>query len=83
MGTTDCCFTKDNEWFRYRTAAIIVEEGNVLFVQSSGCDYLYTVGDGFHVNETAEECFPKVGRCNFHKCRRRQRKYDLGANRRV
>lgn len=36
MSSTDCCFTKDDEWFRYRTAAIIVEEGSVLFVRSSG-----------------------------------------------
>ena len=27
----DCGFTKDNKWFRYRAAAIIVEEGCVLF----------------------------------------------------
>lgn len=59
MGTTDCCFTKDDEWFRYRTAAIIVEEGSVLFVRSSGCDYLYTVGGGVHVNETSEECIKR------------------------
>lgn len=27
----DCCFTKANDWFRYRAAAIIVENGCVLF----------------------------------------------------
>lgn len=59
MSSTDCCFTKDYEWFRYRTAAIIVEKGSVLFVRSSGCDYLYTVGGGVHVNETSEECIKR------------------------
>lgn len=27
----DCSFTKDNKWFRYRVAAIIIEDGCVLF----------------------------------------------------
>ena len=36
-----------------------MEEGSVLFVRSSGCDYLYTVGGGVHVNETSEECIKR------------------------
>ena len=31
MQNFDCCFTKDNNWFRYRAGAIIVENGCVLF----------------------------------------------------
>ena len=36
--TPDCCFATDKNWFRYRTAALIVEEGEV----SKGT----AVGDG-------------------------------------
>ncbi len=36
---TDCGFEKGGEWFRYRAAAIIIEEGCVLFVSDGGFDY--------------------------------------------
>ena len=52
----DCCFTKENNWFRFRTGAIIVEDNSVLFVGSQSLDYLYTVGGGVHVNEKSEDC---------------------------
>lgn len=55
-GFIDCCITADNEWFRYRTGAIIVEDGKALFIKSGGCDYLYTVGGGVHIGETAQDC---------------------------
>ena len=42
----DCCFANGNNWFRYRTGAIIVEDNSVLFVGSKSFDYLYTVGGG-------------------------------------
>ena len=32
MQELDCGFTKNNNWFRYRAAAIIVENNCVLFV---------------------------------------------------
>ncbi len=51
----DCCFIKENRWFRYRAAAIIIEEGCVLFVGNQREDYLYSVGGGVHMGETAEE----------------------------
>ncbi|HIX78331.1 MAG TPA: NUDIX domain-containing protein [Candidatus Fusicatenibacter merdavium] len=51
----DCCFTKDTNWFRYRAAAIIVEDGYVLFAGNELDDYFYSVGGGVHVGETAEE----------------------------
>lgn len=51
----DCGFTKGDCWFRYRAAGIIVEEGFVLFAGNDVDDYLYSVGGGVHVGETAEE----------------------------
>ena len=51
----DCCFAKDTNWFRYRAAAIIVEDGYVLFAGNELDDYFYSVGGGVHVGETAEE----------------------------
>jgi ADP-ribose pyrophosphatase YjhB (NUDIX family) len=52
----DCCFTWGNDWFRYRTGAIIVENNHVLFITSKSLDYYYTVGGGVHIGETAQEC---------------------------
>lgn len=52
----DCCFIEGNNWFRYRTGAIIVENDSLLLVSSKSLDYLYTVGGGVHIGETAEEC---------------------------
>lgn len=51
----DCGFTKDNKWFRYRAAAIIVEEGCVLFAGNELDDYFYSIGGGVHMGETAED----------------------------
>ncbi|MBQ4071248.1 MAG: NUDIX domain-containing protein [Clostridia bacterium] len=51
----DCGFTKENNWFRYRAAAIIVEDGCVLLVGNASADYLYSVGGGVHMNERAED----------------------------
>ena len=50
----DCGFTNGSKWFRYRAAAIIVEDGCALLVGNSNEDYLYSVGGGVHVGETAE-----------------------------
>lgn len=50
----DCRFTKGNNWFRYRAAAIIVEEGYVLLAGNANVDYFYSVGGAVHMNETAE-----------------------------
>lgn len=51
----DCGFQKENNWFRYRAAAIIVEDGCVLFAGNEVDDYYYSIGGGVHMNETAEE----------------------------
>ena len=51
----DCGFTKENNWFRYRAAAIIVENGCVLFAGNQREDYYYSIGGGVHMGETAED----------------------------
>ena len=51
----DCGFTRDGHWFRYRAAAIIVEEGCVLFAGNEKEDYLYSVGGAVQMGETAED----------------------------
>lgn len=48
-------FTKDNNWFRYRAAAIIVEKGCVLFAENEKEDYLYSIGGAMHMGETAQD----------------------------
>ena len=47
----DCGFTRENKWFRYRAAAIIIEEGCVLFAGNEIDDYYYSIG----VGETSEK----------------------------
>lgn len=51
----DCGFTKENNWFRYRAAAIIVEDECVLFAGNEKEDYLYSIGGGVHMGEKAED----------------------------
>lgn len=62
----DCGFTVGMNWFRYRAAGIIVEDGCVLLVENGKENYLYSVGGGVHMGETAEnavvrECFEETG----------------------
>lgn len=49
----DCGFTKKDNWFRYRAAAIIIEDGCVLVVGNEKENYFYSVGGGVHMNERA------------------------------
>ena len=56
IGYPDCCFMADDNWFRYRTGAIIIEDGSFLVVKSESSKYFYTVGGGVHMNEKSEEC---------------------------
>ena len=51
----NCAFINDDKWFRYRAAAIIVEDGCVLLAGNEKEDYLYSVGGAVHHGETAEE----------------------------
>ncbi len=51
----DCGFTKENNWFRYRAGAIIIENECVLFVGNKNENYLYSVGGGVRMGETAKD----------------------------
>ncbi len=51
----DCGFRKGDKWFRYRAAAIIVEENCVLFAGNEVNDYYYSIGGAVHLGETSEE----------------------------
>lgn len=51
----NCGFTNGNKWFRYRAAAIIVEDGCVLFAGNEIDDYYYSIGGAVHMGETAED----------------------------
>lgn len=51
----DCGFIRKGHWFRYRAAAIIIEDGAVLLAKNEVDDYYYSVGGGVHMGETAEE----------------------------
>lgn len=51
----DCGFTKEDNWFRYRVGAIIIEGGCVLVAGNEKEAYFYSVGGGVHMNEKAED----------------------------
>lgn len=51
----DCGFIKGNKWFRFRAAAIIVEDNCVLFAGNDIEEYYYSIGGGVHLGETSEE----------------------------
>ena len=60
----NCGFTKDNRWFRYRAAAIIVEDGCVLFAGNEKDDYYYSIGGAVHMGETAEDAVKRERNSN-------------------
>lgn len=51
----DCGFTREGNWFRYRAGAIIIENECMLFAGNANEDYLYSIGGGVHMGETAED----------------------------
>lgn len=51
----DCGLMKENNRFRYRAAAIIIEDACVLLAKNDVDDYFYSVGGGVHIGETSEE----------------------------
>ena len=51
----DCGFTREEGWFRYRAAAIIIENDCVLFAKNEIDNYYYSVGGGVHLGEKAED----------------------------
>ena len=53
---SDVCFqTPDNKRFRLRAAAIIIEDGCVLFATNNSENYYYSIGGAIELGETAED----------------------------
>lgn len=62
----DCGIEAEGAKFRYRAAAIIVENGRMLLMENDRDPYLYTVGGAVRIGETAEsavmrECEEEIG----------------------
>lgn len=57
MTEKDCCFTNENYWYRYRAAAVIIEDNCILLAKSENeaDDYFYSVGGGVHLGEKADD----------------------------
>ncbi|PRT69744.1 NUDIX hydrolase [Streptococcus anginosus] len=51
----DISYSNGHQRFRYRAAAIIIEEGAICFMSSPTEDYHYSVGGAVQFGETAEE----------------------------
>lgn len=51
----DCCISRGQHYFRYRAAAIIIEDGAVLMARNDVDDYYYSIGGGVHLGETSEQ----------------------------
>ena len=56
VGYPDCCYQVGKNWFRYRAAAIIIEDGCLLAVTNPTSPYYYSVGGVVHMNEKSEDC---------------------------
>ena len=55
----DCGMEKAGYWFRYRTGAIIVRDGKMLFVKSKYGGYYYMIGGGVHLGEDSKSCIER------------------------
>lgn len=55
----DCGFTKENNWFRYRTGGILVHDNKMLFVKSGIGGYYYMIGGGVHLGERSDKCIER------------------------
>ena len=53
--TRDCCFEREDNRFRYRVGAIIVEDGCVLLAKNEVCSYYYSIGGGVHLGESSAD----------------------------
>lgn len=51
----DCGFLNGDKWFRYRAAAIIIENGCALFAGNENEDYFYSIGGAVHAGETSRD----------------------------
>lgn len=50
------------DWFRYRVAAVIIEDNHILLARSENeaDDYYYSVGGGVHLGEKADDAIQEV-----------------------
>lgn len=55
MDNLDCFCKISDKTFRYRASGIIIENGCLLLAKNNNLPYLYSVGGGVHIDETAEE----------------------------
>lgn len=53
MSDFDCSIERDNNFFRYRAAGIIISGDKCLFMKSDRDDYYYSIGGGVHMGEEA------------------------------
>ena len=49
----DCGYDEDGRWFRYRAAAIILDQGRVLMARNGRDPYYYSIGGAVHHSESA------------------------------
>lgn len=55
MDKLDCFCRIEDRTFRYRASGIVIENGCLLLAKNDRLPYLYSVGGGVHIDETAEE----------------------------
>ncbi len=55
MTNIDCSFEKDNNYFRYRTGAIIVSEDKALFAYGKTAGHYYSLGGAVRLGERVED----------------------------
>ncbi|VUW95581.1 NUDIX domain protein [Streptococcus constellatus] len=52
---TDITFCEENARFRYKAAAVIIEEGALAFMTNPDEDYFYPLGGAVQLGETSED----------------------------
>ena len=55
MDDIDAGIRKGDRWFRYRAAAILLEEGHVLMARNERDPFYYSVGGAVRIGEAAED----------------------------
>lgn len=51
----NCAFQDGNCKFRYRAAAVIINDNRILMVTADNVDYYYSIGGAVHLGEQAEQ----------------------------
>lgn len=52
----DCGFLRPTKYFRFRTGAIVISDGKMLFVKNNYADYYYMIGGAVKMCETTSSC---------------------------